>query len=351
MKIKCLVLTVYSFSHALVDAASIAAVMSLAYQKAHSSEALMLVLLYNFLAFATQPLLGILSDRFFKAERVSALGCIITAIGLMISFPYWSIALVGIGNALFHVGGGITSLNIDPGKAWAPGIFIAPGNIGVFIGILAAKTEFNHWLYILLLIIAAFSFIIIRLPDNTSLPEPNPISPKSSQNILYAALFLILITVIIRSFAGLTVQFQWKDNMTLLILLSICVTLGKAFGGVLSDKFGLLKVPVIGLMIAIPCIIIGFKIPVAGSIGMLLFNLTMPVTLILASNLLPQNKGFAFGLTVLALSIGSIPAYSGIRLTETLSISAAILTSVITLVSGYVLYKKIVYIKKEVSDL
>lgn len=47
----------------------------------------------------------------------------------------------------------------------------------------------------------------------------------------------------------------------------------------------------------------------SGIIGMVLFNLTMPVTLTAAANLLPNLPGFAFGMTTLALVTGVFATY------------------------------------------
>jgi hypothetical protein len=52
--------------------------------------------------------------------------------------------------------------------------------------------------------------------------------------------------------------------------------------------------------------------PAAGIIGLLVFNLTMPVTLAAVAAMLPRGReGFAFGLTCLALFVGAAPALIG----------------------------------------
>lgn len=40
----------------------------------------------------------------------------------------------------------------------------------------------------------------------------------------------------------------------------------------------------------------------------------MPITLVAISNILPGRPGFAFGLTCLALILGALPAFSGLKL-------------------------------------
>jgi len=43
--------------------------------------------------------------------------------------------------------------------------------------------------------------------------------------------------------------------------------------------------------------------------GLALFNMTMPVTLCALASQLPDSTGFAFGLSTLALLIGTVPTF------------------------------------------
>ncbi|MBQ8563373.1 MAG: hypothetical protein IJ443_05755, partial [Firmicutes bacterium] len=63
-------------------------------------------------------------------------------------------------------------------------------------------------------------------------------------------------------------------------------------------------------------ILFGAESPLLSLAGILLFNMTMPVTLCALADLMPKNPGFAFGLTTLALLLGTavtffwaVPAY------------------------------------------
>ena len=44
-------------------------------------------------------------------------------------------------------------------------------------------------------------------------------------------------------------------------------------------------------------------------IGIILFNMTMPITLGICAQRLPKNPGLAFGLTTAALLIGAVPSF------------------------------------------
>ena len=44
---------------------------------------------------------------------------------------------------------------------------------------------------------------------------------------------------------------------------------------------------------------------------MLAFNMTMPVALVAIAEVLPEDRGFAFGLPCLMLMVGALPALAG----------------------------------------
>ena len=94
-----------------------------------------MVLLYNALAFALQAPLGALCDRLDDARPFTVLGCGLVAWGVLAcAFPLPSVILLGLGNALFHVGGAVTSLRHCPGDAFSAGTYVAPGALGVALG-------------------------------------------------------------------------------------------------------------------------------------------------------------------------------------------------------------------------
>lgn len=354
MKRNYFILTVNSVAHGLVDAACAFLVIWMTTQSTSPIDPLSLVLLYNFLAFATQPIFGFAFDKFNKHVCIAAIGCLITAVGLSLYFiPVLSVVLVGVGNAVFHIGGGITSLKIDSGRAWAPGIFIAPGNIGLLFGTLLGKQDFFGWGFVFLLIFTALIIIVAGSPqDNNSIQAKSVINKSqagliaSSQRVriilIETILLLVLATVFIRSLAGMAVSYSWKTDLTLLMGLSLSVTLGKGLGGVLADKFGWSRVSVLALILSIPLLVIGFTQPFAGMAGMFLFNFTMPVTLVVATNLYPKHEGFAFGLTVLFLSLGTIPVFGGFKITGGFLVTILVLISALILFASLNLYNRVI---------
>jgi hypothetical protein len=95
-----------------------------------------------------------------------------------------------------------------------------------------------------------------------------------------------------------------------------------------------------GLVISAPLLTFFAQIPAIAILGIFLFNLSMPITLICLAQMLPGKSGFAFGLTALALIIGTWPMFTQLHVltSQQMFILAAILISVAALYGGLQLY-------------
>jgi len=201
----------------------------------------------------------------------------------------------------------VISLNLTPKKASAPGIYVAPGAFGLFLGLFLGKGGyFISWVFIILLILLIIGIFLVKLPKINYKRE----KIKNNFNYFELILILILIVVVVRSLIGMAIVFPWKSSFDLLIVLTLGVVLGKAFGGIIADKYGWVKVAIVSLFISAPLLYFGINMPILGIIGMFLFNFTMPITLVAISNMFPGRAGFSFGLTCLALLIGAIPSFT-----------------------------------------
>jgi FSR family fosmidomycin resistance protein-like MFS transporter len=244
--------------------------------------------------------------------------------------------MAGIGNALFHVGGGAISLELAHGKAALPGIFVAPGALGLMIGIWIGKGGyFIAWPFILLLMGSAV--LILRLP------RPGTVAPRQWRGNLRwfeTVLLLLLISIAIRGMVGLSLVYPWKSDPLLLLALTFAVVMGKALGGILGDRFGWTAIAVTGLVVSAPLLTFMAHIPAIAITGTFLFNLSMPITLISVAEMLPGKRGFAFGLTTLALILGALPTFTPLSAltSHQMFIFVTILISIIALYAGLRLY-------------
>ncbi|WP_430972085.1 hypothetical protein [Sunxiuqinia rutila] len=320
--------TTYAIAHLVVDAACAFLFIGVL---EFSEHIVFSMLLYNALAFVLQAPFGLLIDKKLNPKLASILGLLLVAL----SFLFWNrsyvaLSIISIGNALFHVGGGSLVLSLRKKKATFSGVYVAPGGIGLALGSFLAisKPGTNLVLFPLILLILSFLLYFIKTPGfNRTRKEQS----LSNYGVLLVA--LIMIPIAVRSLIGLSMEFPWKENQYWLWGLIAALALGKVFGGVLADRFGLLKVGVGGLLVSTPLLAFFSTVPLLGLAGGFVFNFTMPVTLIAILSVMPQNKGLSFGLTTVALFIGAIPTILGTNswLKDDLVVFAFIMLSALVL--------------------
>ncbi|PIR78573.1 MAG: hypothetical protein COU28_00895 [Candidatus Magasanikbacteria bacterium CG10_big_fil_rev_8_21_14_0_10_36_16] len=345
-------LFIYGTTHAVVDGICATVIFSiLKNQIVSTTSFISMVILYNALAFGLQAVFGLATD-YFKSPRATAFfGCVLTGLSAItfLFSPIIAVIFAGIGNALFHVGGGSISLNLTPKKASAPGIYVAPGALGLLVGTLLGKNgQFIVWPAILILAILCLLMFVIKKPEMNYEQEE---IKENKFNYFEFILLLVLLSISIRSLVGSVLVFPWKTNIDLLFVLTGAVVIGKGLGGILADKFGWIKIAVGALVLSIPFLVFGANIPLLAIIGMFLFNITMPITLVAISNILPGRPGFAFGLTTLALILGVIPAFFSIRqiLANNWLVFSIIIISALALYYGLRKYM-LIYEQKKLVD-
>lgn len=311
---KILNLSVYSLTHALVDATCAALIFNFLKIDFFNYEYFFyLVVLYNVIAFGSQAILGLAVDKLKNPKGAALLGCLLVVLAILVYniFPILTFILVGLGNSLFHIGGGTVSLNIKKNSAFYPGLFVAPGAIGLFLGGWAGKSgNFNPQLFILFFAFAILFITLLKIPSIDY--ERKKI--KLPEDAWEAIILLILFSVFIRSLVGSILVFSWKENLSLAFFLVLAITLGKAFGGFLADKIGFQKVVLIVLILSAPLLSFCSNNPFLAIVGSFLFQMAMPITLTATAALLPGRPAFAFGLTCLALIIGALPAFFSVKL-------------------------------------
>lgn len=303
-------LSIYGVMHFLVDLICAGIIFSIfKNQIVSTSQFAALLILYCVLAFGLQPIFGFVSDQFTISRGATLVGCIFVVVSAFIFmyYPLTSIILAGLGNAMFHIGGGVVSLNLIPNKAFAPGVFVAPGAMGLLIGtILGNKGSFVSWPFAIILALLCLSiFFIVKVNIDYKIRNKK----INFDKYFVIALALIFFSIIIRSFIGGTMSFSWKSNVVLLVILTTAVVIGKGVGGFMADKIGWIRVGVGSLILSIPFLVLGASYPLCGIIGTFLFNMTMPITLVAIFELIPGYPGFSFGLTCLALFLGATPLF------------------------------------------
>jgi FSR family fosmidomycin resistance protein-like MFS transporter len=275
----------------------------------------LLVVLYNSLAFAGQVPAGWLTDRFDNYRGGAIFGALAAATALVLS-PTWPVAgivIVGIGNAFFHVGAGALVLRASDDRATESGVFVGPGAVGLFLGIWAGAHPgwpLRGAIIAGLILSAPFMVRVARsvLPSKKELPAPR--GGLVLLIIICAACLLGSVTV--RSLVGGTIAGTWRGVSTEVMAgLALAACGGKMLGGFVSDRLGWTTISVGALVLSAPLITVLVGTPAGAVIGMLLFQMTMPVTLKAMHHVLPSRPGLAFGIPCLALIIGALPGLLG----------------------------------------
>lgn len=266
-------------------------------------------LLYNFCAFALQMPLGLLADAWGHNHRFAVLGILLTA--TMCLFPGFGLGgavILGLGNALFHIGGGLDVLNLSGAQAAPLGVFVSPGALGLYIGTRWGKYGLPGVTRILaVVLLLGLAVLTACLLEGKPLPANAPLAfPKRP---VYPWAALLTLVVVLRSWGGMAAAFPWKTGHWILLSVLV-VVLGKTAGGFASDRFGSRKASTLSLLTAALLFFLGNG-PICGVLALFLFNMTMPITLWALAQAMPGCRGFSFGLLTFALFLGFLPVYLG----------------------------------------
>jgi FSR family fosmidomycin resistance protein-like MFS transporter len=296
--------------HAVIDASSVTTVFAVAF--AHDitrHNAFLLVVLYNIIAFGGQAPLGFLIDK-LRMHRAGLLaGIVLTFVGVaLLRFdPHAAVIVVALGNALFHVGAGALSLQVHPGHATPPGIFVAPGVLGLWLGMYLGKNGFFiTWPFFVAL---SISFAYAWFAENPPVPNPQK-DEKPKIKVAFLILFLLLFSITVRSYVGMGGGYILPKALFIGMGMAGAAFAGKAMGGILADRFGWVQITVGALLVSAPLVAFGGENALMLTLGMFLFQMTMPVTLVAVWAILPGRPAFAFGLTCLALILGALPTFT-----------------------------------------
>lgn len=301
--------------------------------------------LYDAFAFVPQSLIGYASDKFSKI-KLGLIGTILLIIGLIafvFAWPigkYTALVIICLGNASIHVNGAEVTLRSSNGKLSHSAVFVAGGSFGVITGKLLSKSFFPYWI----LLIAAITMIpcillaeYYRQESDDKSKQPCNKFNYNNKNISNNILIILAVTiVIIRGYMGYGIPTSWNKTIIQTILLYTSMGIGKALGGILSDLIGMRKTAIISTIGALPFLLFGDNIMLVSLIGILLFSMTMSITLGLLVSVLKDTPGLAFGLTTIGLFLGTVPIFF-FKLTT--SLSNCIVISLLTIISLIIMLK------------
>ena len=219
-----------------------------------------------------------------------------------------SILLIGTGSGFFHVAGGRVAIMATAGKAKGPGIFAAPGVIGLAIGGFFAIKGI-HAEYYLLAGISALAVLSAFLPLKTVAPL---LSEKAKVDFDLHDLFMLLLLVAIamRSAIWNLYQYIYAEQWELLLLAGSAAALGKLSGGFLADWIGWKRYALIALISSAILLTLSNHFPWLFIPGVGLLQSATPLAVSAMHRFLPHKPATTAGLTFgLAIIIGGIPMF------------------------------------------
>ena len=278
-------------------------------------------LIYDALAFVPQGVIGYISDKFPKL-KMGIIGIVFLCLALLMDkivfikvFPmlkYLPIIIVAIGNAFIHVNGAEVTLRASNGKLSHSAIFVAGGSFGVITGKVLAKFMIPSYV-IFVLTLTAIPFVLLaeyyrKSADKNALPcsNFNYANPNLHASVVIA---LAVLVVFVRSYMGYGLPTSWNKTLVQTIILYFAMGFGKALGGILSDAYGIRKVATISTVLSLPFLLFGDNIMIISIIGVMLFSMTMAITLGLIVSELKSAPGLAFGFTTIGLFLGFAPTF------------------------------------------
>jgi len=120
---------------------------------------------------------------------------------------------------------------------------------------------------------------------------------------------LCFLAVAVRAYIGYAIPTEWNKTSLQAVLLFSCMGVGKMMGGVLADWVGFRTTTFFSLLFGLPFLLFGNKVMVLSLIGVGLFSMTMPVTIGILVSRFPKMPCFSFGITTVALFVGTLPAF------------------------------------------
>jgi FSR family fosmidomycin resistance protein-like MFS transporter len=275
-------------------------------------EVAVLVLLYNLLAFACQPVFGALTDHWRKPRVMALAGLGLLASGLLLAVvsPVLGVAVAGSGSGVFHVAGGALALCATRGKASGPGLFAAPGVLGLALGgFLALRGVLAIWPFLLGLAVLAVMVAALKQPALPYVAASDDEPAFERHDLIMIAL---LAAIALRSLVWTTVQYVVAARVDLLLLLAVAGAVGKMAGGPLADRLGWRRWTLLALGGSAALLTVAAGNLWVLMLGVALLQSATPAALAATLRLMPRRPATAAGLGFgLAIALGGLPLMAG----------------------------------------
>lgn len=269
-------------------------------------------IIYNVLAFLTQPMTGWITDHIAHKHWVLLTSMLLLTIAVGVAplsahpvTAFLLAVLLGMGNSLFHVWGGQLTTVSTQNDIRALGVFVSTGAFGLAIGMVFA----SWWLlFTMLIAYCLLAVVSLKSPYSTLTPDDDMERRYSLCNRHFVVFLFVLVIFFVAFRSSLSTVFTngMEKTADFILMAGLVAMLGKAAGGFIAKSAGVTRAFILMLAVAVGILVS----PLSASayallVGLFAINCTMPVTLYWGNRLMPRNEGLVFGLLAAAL----IPAY------------------------------------------
>lgn len=320
----------FTLLHFLVDGICSLVIFSALYNNDYN-RCLVIFLVYNFLAFLTQPLVGLLIDKYNYPRLFLIIAVGFIMIGIILKAWYLpSSILLGIGNSFFHISGGKYVTEKTNNNIALLGLFVSTGAIGLVLG----QRYYTNLLLIIFSVLTNIIMFILIFSEEKEELKSFTITKYPLGIKYFIILFALIVTVMIRSFVGKICIIDFKTSNLIFLLIGIMTAGGKALGGVMSKYLGITKTIIISMVISFITLVFFNDNLYLTLLGIIAFNTTMPITLWYMNKMLNKKLGFAFGILAACLIPGYLLGmlFSDILIREILIGSLSVLSIVLIFV-------------------
>ncbi len=292
---------------------------------------------YSLASSISQPLFGWLGDK-HGSRQIAVLGvaAIAVTVGLMRFVDQYAVLLVlaiiaGLGSAAYHPQGAMLAAQTPPAqRGSAASIFMLGGNTGYAFGPILATQAFAMVGGFLPEVFAFVglgqaALIFLALAHRHANPvKPSPISAGTTARAAFSVIITLGVVIFLRSWVQTSVstyipqiyKAQGASNAeasNILFGILLPLAIGGLIGGTLSDKIGRRRVLIGSTGLIGPALwgMLHTNGTAAYLLGPLLgvaIGASLPVTLVMAQNLVPRGlglmSGVVLGFTFIAGAIG-----------------------------------------------
>ena len=277
---------------------------------------------FDTLAFVPQALFGALCEKYPEFRPGVTGGVIIIAGGLIMlnasGVPAALMAgliLLTFGNALIHISGAMATLRVSEGRLSESALFVGGGSFGVITGRLLAGAAGVSWIPFVLIALATGLMILTdrrirsKGPDVFDFDSSPCLHDLAADRPAWIVILILALVVTVRAYIGYGIPTAWNKTAVQTVFLFVFMGIGKILGGILSDIIGTKRIGIVSCLLAVPLLLVSNNIMWLSLIAVALFSMTMAVTLGGLVSVLKKHPGVAFGITTIALWLGSMPVF------------------------------------------